>query len=258
MDERRGVTRHPVDYPAVRVEGESSADGGRLVLQVYDRLNDEGDLRRRHWRVDVARLGRVRGTAQLSLGCEVTRGDREPGAPGLDFHGRDVVVGTNETVERGGRDRRRQRRELTGEFGGRAAEYATYLGEVARRPLREQKAVRPDLVGRGAEPVLPRLEHRGRRGPRVLERKEGHLGHCVDVELERSRHAEIAPAPALARPQEVRVRGGIGGDEAGVGRDETHRAYVVRREAVLAAKDAKAATEGQSRDAHGRARASGK
>ncbi len=78
-------------------------------------------------------------------------------------------------------------------------------GRGIRSPLRLEHAVRPEFLGRGADPLEPRLQHRGRGRPGILQGEERHLGHGVDVELEGRRRRRSSPAPAPTRPEQVRV-----------------------------------------------------
>ncbi len=155
------------------------------------------------------------------------------------------------------------------------------LGEGAERGDRALAGVlRPGVGQRGHhhEPAVMLLRHERHRGRRhhVDDRREllrrglglgdergDHLGRrgqeqhpaddrpdLVQAKLEPGRNAEVAAAPA-DRPEEIRVRLGVGADELAVGRHQLGREQVVDREAVLADEEAGAAAERDAADPDG-------
>ena len=83
-----------------------------------------------------------------------------------------------------------------------------------------------------------------------------HGVHRVQPDIERGDDAEV-PATAAQRPEQVRVLGLAGGDEAAVGEHDVRGQQIVHRQAVLAGQVAVAAAEGEASDARCRHDAGG-
>ena len=120
-----------------------------------------------------------------------------------------------------------------------AAERRRHLRD--RRKL-QQATDRGHLLGDGARPVGPRGEHLARAVHRPDEPAGERLGDGVERDLDRRDDAEAAAA-APERPEEVRVRLGVGPHDLAVGGDDLGGEHARRREAVLPGKPADAAAE---------------
>jgi len=109
---------------------------------------------------------------------------------------------------------------------------------------------RVDAVGGVRGPALPGGDDGGRlRGlPLQAERRAGRGRH--GAQRQRRDDAELPPAGAAQRPEQVGMVVGVALDDAAVGEDDPRRDEPVAREAVAAAEDADAATERQPGDAH--------
>jgi hypothetical protein len=113
----------------------------------------------------------------------------------------------------------------------------------------KQAARRGQFIGDIAGELAVEVED----GFRLVEGMEHHppqheRTHRVQLILERRNDAEV-PATAAHTPEEVSVRGGAGGPELAVGRDDVDGDEVIGSEAVLASQPADPATQGESRNA---------
>ena len=111
--------------------------------------------------------------------------------------------------------------------------------------------VRPELIGHRTNPLLPRREHGGRDGPRILQGEEADFRHGVHRELERGGHTEVASSPTLGGPQEIRIILGVGDHVFRVRGHHANRSKIVARQSVLAAKNSDAASEGEAGNSDG-------
>ena len=110
-------------------------------------------------------------------------------------------------------------------------------------------------VSRVRRPRLPGGDRLVRRRPRPRDVEVGSAaGERVDRESELGDDPEVAAAPALQRPQQVRVGCRVDRLERTVGGHDLRADEVVCGQAELSPRESKAATERHAGDAHRRAR----